>query len=48
MPEYPYVSDFPHEQQSDLSHVSPEDWLLAIGSALLALVLLGVLPHMFW
>jgi hypothetical protein len=44
----PYVSDFPQHQRNDLAQVSPEDWLLALGAALLALVLLGILPHMFW
>jgi hypothetical protein len=48
MPECPFVSDFPQRQQNDLAHVSPEDWLLALGAALVALVLLGILPHMFW
>jgi hypothetical protein len=42
------VSDFPQHQRNDLAQVSPEDWLLALGAALLALVLLGILPHMFW
>ncbi|MGH6664385.1 MAG: hypothetical protein ACREB2_05720 [Pseudolabrys sp.] len=42
------MSVFPHQQRNELAHVSPEDWLLAIGTALLALVLLGILPRLFW
>jgi hypothetical protein len=42
------VSDFPHEQRNGLGHVSSEDWLIAMGTALLALVLLGILPRLFW
>jgi hypothetical protein len=42
------VSDFPQEQRRGMAHVLPEDWIVAIGTALLALVLLGILPRVFW
>jgi hypothetical protein len=48
MRKLPAVSDFPQEQRHLLADVSPEDWVVAIGTALLALVLLGILPRMFW
>jgi len=48
MRELSAVTDFPQEQRSRQAQVAPEDWLVAIGTALLALVLLGILPRMFW
>ena len=42
------MTDFPQEQRHILARVSPQDWLVAIATALLALVLLGVLPRLFW
>jgi hypothetical protein len=42
------ATDFPQEQRRILAQVSPEDWLIAIATALLAFVLLGVLPRLFW
>lgn len=42
------MTDFPQERRHVLARVSPEDWLVALATALLALVLLGVLPHWFW
>jgi len=42
------VSDFPQEQRRFLAHVSPEDWLVALITALAAFVLLGILPRLFW
>jgi hypothetical protein len=42
------VSDFSQEQRRLLADISPDDWLVAIATALLAFVLLGILPRMFW
>jgi hypothetical protein len=42
------VTDLPQEQRPLLADVSPDDWLVAIGTALLALLLLGILPRLFW
>jgi len=42
------VTDFPHAQRHFRARVSPEDWLIALATALLALVLLGILPRLFW
>jgi hypothetical protein len=42
------VTDLPQEQRPLLAGVSPDDWLVAIGTALLALLLLGILPRLFW
>jgi hypothetical protein len=42
------VSDLPQEQRYFLARVSPEDWLVALATALVAFVLLGVLPRLFW
>jgi hypothetical protein len=42
------VSDLPQQQRHLLAHVSPEDWLVALATALVAFVLLGVLPRLFW
>ncbi|MGH6725772.1 MAG: hypothetical protein ACREB8_04410 [Pseudolabrys sp.] len=42
------MTDYSREQRSGQAHVSPEDWVLALGTALLALILLGILPRLFW
>ena len=42
------MTDFPHDQRSVLAQISPEDWLVAVATALIAFVLLGVLPRLFW
>jgi hypothetical protein len=42
------VSDLPQEQRHLLAHISPDDWLVALATALLAFALLGVLPRLFW
>jgi hypothetical protein len=42
------VSDFSQEQRRLLADISPDDWVVAIATALLAFVLLGILPRMFW
>ena len=42
------MTDFPHEQRPGLAQISPEDWIVAVVTALLALVLLGILPRLFW
>jgi hypothetical protein len=42
------LSELPQEQRHLLAHVSPEDWLVALITALAAFVLLGILPRMFW
>ena len=42
------MTDFPQEQRHILPRVSPQDWIVAIAAALLALMLLGVLPRLFW
>jgi hypothetical protein len=42
------VSDFPQEQRHLLADISPDDWVVAVATALLAFVLLGILPRMFW
>ena len=42
------MTDFTQEQPHVLARISPEDWLVAIATALVAFVLLGVLPRLFW
>jgi hypothetical protein len=42
------VSDFPQEQRHLLADISPDGWVAAVATALLAFVLLGILPRMFW
>jgi len=42
------VTDFPQDQRRVVARISPEDWLVAIATALLAFVLLGILPRLFW
>ena len=42
------MTDFPHDQRNILARISPEDWLVAVATALIAFVLLGILPRLFW
>jgi hypothetical protein len=42
------MSDFPHEQPRILAQASADDWAAAIATALLALILLGLLPRVLW
>ena len=42
------MTDFPQDQRRVLAPEAPEDWLVAIATALLAFVLLGILPRLFW
>jgi hypothetical protein len=42
------VSDFSQEERHFLADISPDDWVVAIATALLAFFLLGILPRMFW
>jgi len=42
------VTDFPQDERRVLAPTAPEDWLIAVATALLALVLLGILPRLFW
>ena len=42
------MSDFPHQQQRGFARGSADDWAAAIATALLALILLGVLPRILW
>ena len=39
------MSDFPHQQQRRLARRSADDWAAAVALALLAFILLGVLPR---
>jgi len=42
------VTDFPRDERRFLTPIMPQDWLVAIATALAAFVLLGVLPRLFW
>jgi hypothetical protein len=42
------MTDLPHERQRWVPKASVEDWLIAIATALVALLVLGVLPHVNW
>jgi hypothetical protein len=42
------MTDFSHERQRFFAQAAVENWLLAIVTALLALIFLGILPHMNW
>jgi hypothetical protein len=39
------VTDFPHDPQRLLARLSLDSWAVAIATALLALILLGILPR---
>jgi hypothetical protein len=41
------MTDFPHDSPRLAPHLSLEDWLLAIATALVALLVLGVLPSLY-
>jgi hypothetical protein len=42
------MTDFSHERRRFFAQAAVENWLLAIITALLALIFLGILPHMNW
>jgi hypothetical protein len=42
------MTDFPREPQRLLARLSLDEWAVAIATALLALILLGVLPRIQW
>ena len=42
------MTDFPRDERRFLTPIMPQDWLVAIATALAAFVLLGVLPRLFW
>jgi hypothetical protein len=42
------VTDFPDDPQRLPARLSLDDWAVAIATSLLALILLGILPRMFW
>jgi putative exporter of polyketide antibiotics len=42
------VTDFPNDERRLLAPVVPEDWLIALATALVAFLLLGVVPRLFW
>jgi hypothetical protein len=41
------MTDFPHDSPRLAPHHPLEDWLLAIATALAALLVLGVLPSLY-
>jgi hypothetical protein len=42
------MTDYPHEPPRLVPQASLQDWLIAIATALLALLVIGVLPHVKW
>jgi hypothetical protein len=42
------VTDFPRDERRALAPTAPADWFLALAAALVAFVLLGILPRLFW
>jgi len=42
------VTDFPHDPQRLPARLSLDSWAVAIATALLALILLGILPRIHW
>jgi hypothetical protein len=42
------VTDFPHHPQRLLARLRLDSWAVAIATALLALILLGILPRIHW
>jgi len=39
------VTDFPHERRDAGTQIAAEDWVVAIAAALLAFILLGLVPR---
>ncbi len=39
------MTDFPHDPQRLPARLSLDDWAIAIATALLAIILLGILPR---
>ena len=42
------MTDFPQDPQRLLARLSLHDWAVAIATALLALILFGIVPHFRW
>jgi len=42
------MTDFPHESRSVPQRGALDNWAVAIATALVALIVLGVLPHLSW
>jgi hypothetical protein len=42
------MTDFPRERPRFAPQASPQDWLLAVATAELALLVIGMLPHVKW
>ena len=42
------MTDFPQDHPHVVPRSALEDWLIAIATALVALVLLGIVPRLFW
>jgi hypothetical protein len=42
------MTDFPHEPQRFLARFSLDSWAVAIATALLVLIIAGVLPRVPW
>ena len=42
------MTDFPQDHPQIVRRSALEDWLIAAATALVALVLLGILPRLFW
>ena len=42
------MTDFPRDERRVLAPTVAQDWLIALATALIALMLLGVLPRVFW
>lgn len=42
------MSDFPHQPQRFLSWPSLDGWAAAIATALVVLIVLGILPRVHW
>jgi hypothetical protein len=42
------VTDFSQDERRVLAPGAPEDWVIALATALIAFVLLGILPRLFW
>jgi hypothetical protein len=42
------MTDFPHERRRLFGQAALENWLVAVITALLAFIFLGIVPHMYW